>query len=196
MVSNIFAHLPNGIIREIVSYTGATYKKRNGKYIGQISKDDPRYAMVKNIPSIETKELYTFTGGDGEPDIEYLCCEANLTRDRYDYTYAYLKFISIKTINKTKFSSENDLTYSFYISSLNTDPNLPYLREYTFREGDVVKRIKKNETIGQGAESLQQLTQKVTSSPDEFGQRIRYLLVTFWFGISFSVAYYLGSANV
>ena len=175
MLQNIFAHLPNGIIREIISYTGATYKKRNGKYIGQIPKDDPRYAMVKNIPSIETKELYTFTGGDGEPDIEYLCCEANLTRDRYDYTYAYLKFISIKTINKTKFSSENDLTYSFYISSLNTDPNLPYLREYTFREGDVVKRIKKNETIG---------------------QRIRYLLVTFWFGISFSVAYYLGSANV
>ena len=30
-VSPIFANLPNGIIREIVSYTGATYKKRNGK---------------------------------------------------------------------------------------------------------------------------------------------------------------------
>ena len=47
----LFAHLPNGIIRHIVSYTGATYKKRNGKYIGQIPKDDQRYAKLNTIPN-------------------------------------------------------------------------------------------------------------------------------------------------
>jgi hypothetical protein len=49
-ISPIFAYLPNGIIREIVSYTGATYKKRNGKYIGQIPKNDERYNMLRTIP--------------------------------------------------------------------------------------------------------------------------------------------------
>jgi hypothetical protein len=49
-VSPIFAYLPNGIIREIVSYTGATYKKRNGKYMGQIPKNDIRYVLLLTIP--------------------------------------------------------------------------------------------------------------------------------------------------
>jgi hypothetical protein len=55
-VSNKFAHLPNGIIREIVAYTGATFKKRNGKYMGQIPKDDLRYALLHTIP----KKIITF----------------------------------------------------------------------------------------------------------------------------------------
>ena len=50
MISPIFAHLPNGIIREIVAYTGASYKKRNGKYMGQIPRTDPRYALLSAIP--------------------------------------------------------------------------------------------------------------------------------------------------
>ena len=50
-VSNKFAFLPNGIIRHIISYTGATYKKRNGKYIGQIPKNDQRYAKLNTIPN-------------------------------------------------------------------------------------------------------------------------------------------------
>ena len=49
-ISPIFAYLPNGIIREIVAYTGATYKKRNGKYMGQIPRTDPRYALLSAIP--------------------------------------------------------------------------------------------------------------------------------------------------
>ena len=53
-ISPIFAYLPNGIIREIVSYTGATYKKRNGKYMGQIPKEDPRYTLLCTIPPIRT----------------------------------------------------------------------------------------------------------------------------------------------
>ena len=53
MLSNVFAHLPNGIIRYIVAYTGATYKKRNGKYMGQIPKNDPRYEILRTRPNIK-----------------------------------------------------------------------------------------------------------------------------------------------
>ena len=53
-ISPIFTYLPNGIIREIVSYTGATYKKRNGKYMGQIPKEDARYKILRTIPPIRT----------------------------------------------------------------------------------------------------------------------------------------------
>ena len=49
-ISKKFAHLPNGIIRHIVSYTGATFKKRNGKYMRQIPEDDPRYDILNTIP--------------------------------------------------------------------------------------------------------------------------------------------------
>jgi len=49
-VSPIFAYLPNGIIRDIVAYTGVTFKKRNGKYMGQIPKDDFRYSTLLTIP--------------------------------------------------------------------------------------------------------------------------------------------------
>jgi hypothetical protein len=54
---------------------------------------------------------------------------------------------------------------------LNPDPNVPYLREYIFREGDVVEKIKNYEISG---------------------RRIRYLLEIIWLGISCSVGYYLG----
>ena len=49
-ISTKFAYLPNGIIRNIIVYTGATYKKRNGKYMGQIPKSDIRYKLLLNIP--------------------------------------------------------------------------------------------------------------------------------------------------
>ena len=49
-ISTKFAYLPNGIIREIIAYTGAKYKKRNGKYMGQIPKNDPRFTLLSNIP--------------------------------------------------------------------------------------------------------------------------------------------------
>ena len=50
-ISKKFAYLPNCIIREIIAYTGATYKKRNGKYMGQIPKTDPRFALLLKIPT-------------------------------------------------------------------------------------------------------------------------------------------------
>jgi hypothetical protein len=50
-LSNKFAHLPNGIIREIVAYAGFVLKMRNGKIMIQIPKDDPRYTQLQTIPA-------------------------------------------------------------------------------------------------------------------------------------------------
>lgn len=50
-ISNKFALLPNGIIREIVAYAGLVLKMRNGKFMIQISQQDPRYAIIQSIPA-------------------------------------------------------------------------------------------------------------------------------------------------
>jgi len=50
-ISNKFASLPYGIIRDIISYTGMTYKIRNGKFMSQIPKDDPRYDILNKLPN-------------------------------------------------------------------------------------------------------------------------------------------------
>ena len=116
-ISPIFAYLPNGIIREIVSYTGATYKKRNGKYMGQIPKEDARYKILRTIPPIgtiyhnenpsfnfncnvdltrkphfegQTKIFYEIVGYhyDGEDKILYtLTMYGNLSFDHREYEY-------------------------------------------------------------------------------------------------------------
>ena len=63
-ISPNFAYLPNAIIREIIAYTGATFKKRNGKYMGQIPQYDPRYALLRTIPPkhilFSTHTSYTY----------------------------------------------------------------------------------------------------------------------------------------
>lgn len=51
-LSNKFAYLPNGIIRDIMSYAGISYKKRNGKYMGQIPRNDERYTLLSKLNKI------------------------------------------------------------------------------------------------------------------------------------------------
>jgi hypothetical protein len=69
-LSTKFAYLPNGIIREIIEYTGVTFKKRNGTYMGQISKTDPRYVLLLKIPlkniiyGPESFEYYKYFSSD------------------------------------------------------------------------------------------------------------------------------------
>ena len=76
-ISTKFAHLPNGIIREIVAYTGATYKKRNGKYMGQIPKNEIRYAVLLTIPK---KRIWTSIHPDHSRNMVYFKSSVNLTR--------------------------------------------------------------------------------------------------------------------
>ena len=71
-ISPLFAYLPNGIIREIVAFTGATYKKRNGKYMGQIPKTDPRNDLLLKIPK---KNDYLVSN----PNCKYFTSWVNLT---------------------------------------------------------------------------------------------------------------------
>jgi hypothetical protein len=81
-ISPIFAYLPNGIIREIVAYTGATYKKRNGKYMGQIPKTDPRHALLLKIPK---KQIHVNNHLVSNPNCQYFSSWVSLTRigERY-----------------------------------------------------------------------------------------------------------------
>ena len=76
-ISKKFAYLPNGIIREIVAYTGATYKKRNGKYMGQIPKTDPRFVLLLKIPK---KKFSVNDHLVSNPNCKYFNSWVNLTR--------------------------------------------------------------------------------------------------------------------
>ena len=98
-ISTKFAYLPNGIIRNIIAYTGATYKKRNGKYMGQISQNDLRYVLLLTIP---TKKIWTEIR---QTTYEFFYSSVNLTRindetDRFDLNPSvYMNVYGMKYTN-------------------------------------------------------------------------------------------------
>ena len=83
MISSQFAHLPNEIIREIISFIG-TYKERNGKLMEQIKKDDPRYAILLTIPRV------THFCEQNIPNVSHTYVENNEIANSYT-TFIYLK---------------------------------------------------------------------------------------------------------
>jgi hypothetical protein len=101
MLSPKFAYLPNGVIREIIEYTGATYKKRNGKYMGQIPKDDHRYLILTKIP---TKKIYNAQ----EHPLEFLSCVTLTLEDNRD-NYIYLDVSTIIL------GDEHYINYNLYV---------------------------------------------------------------------------------
>ena len=48
-MSNFLQQLPEELENQVLEYTGKM-KLRNGKYINQIPKDDPRYDILRTIP--------------------------------------------------------------------------------------------------------------------------------------------------
>ncbi len=74
------AKLPDDIIREIAQYTGL--KNRNGKYMVQIPKNDPRYSILEQIPS---KKIFS----ESKHEPHFMVC-VTLTRE-YNPDY-YIHF--------------------------------------------------------------------------------------------------------
>ena len=137
MLSHIFPQLPNGIIRDIVAYTGETYKKRDGKYMRQILKNDPRYKMIYTIPKFELKHRMLTDG------IECYRYKVDLDRyDRLDLVRCFMEFkISMIFDKANNYRYNNDFMYTFNISSLNPECRRFY-RQYTYEEGIGFERRK------------------------------------------------------
>ena len=118
-LSQKFAHLPNGIIRESISYTSATYKKRNGKYIGQILKSDIRYVLLLKIPK---KKFWIEIHPEDSRNMIYFHSSVILTRidddsDRYDLNPSvYLEVVGFKYVNDPIFGNRETIEYKFMIS--------------------------------------------------------------------------------
>jgi hypothetical protein len=132
MLSNTFAYLPNGIIREIIAYTGVTYKKRNGKYMGQIPKDDPRYIMFLTIARIT----------DHFMDSSYACSVLLTTKTRHtnDYScYHYIKRYTI-TYNDSEYIVDQTI-----VTAYDHNNDKMYQRAYTYVDGDYNERIHRME---------------------------------------------------
>jgi len=110
-ISPIFAYLPNGIIREIVAYTGVTYKKRNGKYMGQIPKSDPRHALLLKIPK---KQIHVNNHLVSNPNCKYFTSWVNLTRidERY-YKHPTVRLLvfGVTYINDPMFGNSETIEY-------------------------------------------------------------------------------------
>ena len=130
-ISPIFAYLPNGIIREIVSYTGATYKKRNGEYMGQIPKEDARYTLLRTIP-IGTVYFHEH----GDPSEKSFHCAINLTRkpNLEGHTHIFYEIVGYHH------DSEDKILYTLTVygkwaeSEMNELPISSVRREYEYKE--------------------------------------------------------------
>ena len=115
-ISTKFAYLPNGIIRNIIAYTGATYKKRNGKYMGQIPKNDLRYVLLLTIP---LKIIWTEIRQE-RPTYQYFQSCINLTRihDDHDQGFRpsiYLNVWGFKYTNHPIISNRETISYDVNI---------------------------------------------------------------------------------
>ena len=103
-----FAYLPNGIIREIIAYTGATYKKRNGKYMGQIPKTDPRFALLLKIPK---KKIIVNDHLVSNLNCKYFNSWVNLTRIHERCFTIRLAVFGITYINDPIFGNRETIKY-------------------------------------------------------------------------------------
>ena len=123
-ISPIFAYLPNGIIREIVAYTGATYKKRNGKYIGQIPKSDPRLVLLLKIPK---KQIHVNDHLVSNPNCKYFSSWVSLTRigeRHYKHPRVRLAVFGVTYINDPIVGNIETIEYECRICDSNIVSNV------------------------------------------------------------------------
>lgn len=130
MLSTKFAKLPNEIIREISQYVGVKY--RNGKYMVQIPKDDPRYHILDQIPP---KKIYY------EPNNKpnFLVCVILSRQDNRD-NYIYLDVSNFIWSEERMSSTTNDTSVRVYEEYINYNlyvvdkKKLCNRRNYHYRE--------------------------------------------------------------
>lgn len=158
-----FAYLPNGIIREIVAYTGAIFKCRNGKYMGQIPKNDPRYALLHKIPP---KNIVV---GQQSPYTYFSSTALLFKEDRFDVYTIRLQVSGLIWGEEKK--------TSFSTRLMVCDGNSP-VRYYEYDE-DVVSFKKKMDEVGK---MLDEFKAKMKISKQE---------LTFWRGIVICSSVYL-----
>jgi hypothetical protein len=146
---------------------------------------------------MEIEGSSTIISGEGEPNSEMFCYRVNLSQNRIDYIHVCLELVIIRIINRTGGFSENDFTYSFHITSFNPDPIVTFSREYTFRQGDVVEKIKNYEISGHPPsifpteKSREDLGNSLLAKPaTNFLQCIRYLLEIIWLTFSSACIYF------
>jgi len=116
-LSNKFALLPNGIIREIVAYAGLILKMRNGKIMIQIPKDDPRYTQLQTIPAKTI--LY-------ENRRDFFAYVTLTRKENKHLHYIYME------VSQFAHKGKELLNYSFYLEDM---INKTGYRNYHWREG-------------------------------------------------------------
>jgi hypothetical protein len=115
-LSNKFAHLPNGIIREIVAYAGLKLKMRNGKFMIQISQQDPRYAIIQSIP------VKTILSENRRDFFAYVTLTRKENKRRHRI---YME------ISQFAYKGKEFLNYNFYVNDV---INKARYRNYHYRE--------------------------------------------------------------
>jgi hypothetical protein len=174
-ISPIFAYLPNGIIREIVSYTDATYKKRNGIYMGQIPKEDARYTLLRTIPigtvyfngdhnhkhfnyriNFTPNRFYEITGyhHDGEDKILYTLTMYGYGCDNHEYGCGIHAYSSGRHRSPDEYEIES--------------PTTSVLRKYHYKE---IIHPNAN-SVRSGLENVRSELGKIRVELDTIGERI------------------------
>jgi hypothetical protein len=90
-MTTTLASLPKDIVNHILDYTGQI-RYRQGKYMNQIARDDPRYSLLLTVPS---KHACTMTLPDFEDDRHGI-----VTYITVDLTSAYRFVVDVSQITR------------------------------------------------------------------------------------------------
>jgi hypothetical protein len=99
-MTTTLASLPKDIVNHILDYTGQI-RYRQGKYMNQIARDDPRYELLLTIPS---KYACTMTLPDFEDDRNGI-----VTYITVDLTSAYRFVVDVSQITREESYTETDV---------------------------------------------------------------------------------------
>ena len=150
-----FAYLPNGIIREIVAYTGAIFKKRNGKYMGQIPKTDPRFALLLKIPK---KQFAVNNHLVSTPNCRYFTSWVNLKN--VGQPTVRLSVFGVTYINDPILGNIETIQYECRIRGRNGDERIETYASFAERPSDATQNSDSLSRIPKGNSSTNEYYRK------------------------------------